>query len=154
MTRGRDNCVSSILYSGYMNSWCSVRAIKKPHEINCEGAVWVITWLVKSKKWIPAPVRHNKIVQHPKISLSKTLDFLTCHDVHLCCLLLTEILLSIIFLQTLHQMKHLQRVWGTVLPRSVFTKAMATLVNTVLMHIVEHITVLEVSQSLALCTHY
>ncbi|XP_072044637.1 centromere/kinetochore protein zw10 homolog [Amphiura filiformis] len=45
--------------------------------------------------------------------------------------------------KTVHQLKHLQRVWGTVLPSHVYTKAMATLANTVLIHIVEKITALE-----------
>ncbi|XP_072164025.1 centromere/kinetochore protein zw10 homolog [Diadema setosum] len=45
--------------------------------------------------------------------------------------------------QVLHRLNHLKAVWGEVLPASVYTKTMATLINTVLMHIVEQICVLE-----------
>ncbi|XP_022093272.1 centromere/kinetochore protein zw10 homolog [Acanthaster planci] len=45
--------------------------------------------------------------------------------------------------QVLHQLGHLQRVWTDILPSNVYTKAMSTLTNTVLKHIVEKVTSLE-----------
>ncbi|XP_038075243.1 centromere/kinetochore protein zw10 homolog isoform X2 [Patiria miniata] len=45
--------------------------------------------------------------------------------------------------QVVHQLGHLQRVWTDILPSNIFTKAMSTLINTVLMHIVEKVSSLE-----------
>ncbi|XP_789289.3 centromere/kinetochore protein zw10 homolog [Strongylocentrotus purpuratus] len=45
--------------------------------------------------------------------------------------------------QVIHRWTHLKAVWAEVLPDNVYTKTMATLVNTVLMHVVEQITRLE-----------
>ncbi|XP_038075104.1 centromere/kinetochore protein zw10 homolog isoform X2 [Patiria miniata] len=42
-----------------------------------------------------------------------------------------------------HQLGHLQRVWTDILPSNIYTKAMSTLINTVLMHIVEKVSSLE-----------
>ncbi|XP_038044146.1 centromere/kinetochore protein zw10 homolog [Patiria miniata] len=45
--------------------------------------------------------------------------------------------------QVVHQLGHLQRVWTDILPSNIYTKAMSTLINTVLMHIVEKVSSLE-----------
>ncbi|XP_071789941.1 centromere/kinetochore protein zw10 homolog [Asterias amurensis] len=45
--------------------------------------------------------------------------------------------------QVLHQLGHLQRVWLNILPSNIYTKAMSTLINTVLIQVVEKITLLE-----------
>ncbi|XP_041456853.1 centromere/kinetochore protein zw10 homolog [Lytechinus variegatus] len=45
--------------------------------------------------------------------------------------------------QVIHRWTHLKAVWAEVLPANVYTKSIATLINTVLMHVVEQITRLE-----------
>ncbi|XP_038075098.1 centromere/kinetochore protein zw10 homolog isoform X2 [Patiria miniata] len=42
-----------------------------------------------------------------------------------------------------HQLGHLQRVWTDILPSNIYTKAMSTLINTVLMHILEKVSSFE-----------
>ncbi|XP_071946639.1 centromere/kinetochore protein zw10 homolog [Antedon mediterranea] len=47
------------------------------------------------------------------------------------------------FKQVLHQLNHLHAVWSDVLPPSVFTKAIGTLVNTVFQHVIDKLVSLE-----------